>query len=285
MKKILIIPNLERDPQLECTKRALYCLVNQALVFAHEDFAPLLPGLAGYLSAGHLYDDIDLVLVLGGDGTLLSATGKAAAANIPVLGINLGHLGFLAQIEKDEIEESLKKLLEKQYTIEERVMLRGTLKKSCGETHFFDALNDIVISRSRSSRLLDMNLYVNGQFVDDYKADGMIIATPTGSTAYSMSAGGPIVDPSVKSFLITPVCPHKLYSRTIVVPDDYEITMTISNANLCSAVVTADGQNDADFSEGDVLTLTRSPYTAQFIQIHDNRFYSMLHHKLLGKEK
>ena len=148
-----------------------------------------------------------------------------------------------------------------------------------------DSLNDIVVSRSQSPKLIDINVHIHGQFVDDYKADGMIIATPTGSTAYSMSAGGPIVDPAVKSFLITPICPHKMYSRTIVVPDDYEITMTINNQNPRPAVVTADGQDDAMFSEGDILTLRRSEYTARLMRIHDSRFYSMLHNKLLVKEK
>ncbi len=113
----------------------------------------------------------------------------------------------------------------------------------------------------------------------------MIVATPTGSTAYSMSAGGPILDPAVKSFLITPICPHKLYSKTIVVPDNSEIVMTINNDNPRPATLAADGQENALFAEGDVLTLVRSEYSAKLIKIHGSKFYSMLHHKLLGKEK
>ena len=285
MKRILLIPNIERDPELLYTKKALAVIGGKAQVFAHEDFASQLPDLAGYRQTENLYDGIDLALVLGGDGTLLSAAGTAAKLNIPIVGINLGHLGFLAQIEKDEMEDSLTKLLNDDYTIEERIMLQATLTRADGQSTVLHSLNDIVIARNESSRLIDMNLYINNHYVDDYKADGMIIATPTGSTAYSLSAGGPIVDPSVKSFLITPICPHKLYSRTILVPDDCEITMTISNQNPRSAVVTADGRGNIVFSEGDVLSLKRSEYSAHLIRIHPSRFYSGLHDKLLGKEK
>lgn len=285
MKRILIVPNLERDPDLQYTNTVLSCLSGRAEVFAGEAFRALLPGLSGYVPEDTLDPSVDLVLVLGGDGTLLSVAGKAAALNIPVLGINLGHLGFLAQIEKNEIEESLEKLLKDEYTIENRIMLGATLKRKNGDVLRFDSLNDVVVSRSMSTKLIDVNLYINGELVDDYKADGMIVATPTGSTAYSMSAGGPILDPAVKSFLITPICPHKLYSKTIVVPDESEIMMTISNENPRSAAIAADGQENSVFSEGDVLLLKRSDYTARLINIQGSRFYSMLHHKLLGKEK
>ncbi len=285
MKRILIVPNVDRDPALCYTKKALNCLLGKAKVFVSEKLKDSLPCLDGYVSEDALYENIDLVLVLGGDGTLLAVARETAARKIPILGINLGHLGFLAQIEKNEIEESLARLLAEEYTIDERVMLCATLRTASGDVHVLKSLNDIVISRGMNSRLLDLNLYINNQFVDDYKADGMIVATPTGSTAYSLSAGGPIVDPAVRSFLITPVCPHKLYSRSIVAPDDCEITMTISNENPRSAIVTADGQGDFIFSEGDTLTLSRSEFNARLIRICDSHFYGKLHHKLLGKEK
>ena len=283
--RILVIPNQDRDPDLSYTKQALGCLAGKAEVYVHESLHTQLPNLAGYKPTDCLYDGVDFVLVLGGDGTLLAAASTAAILNIPIVGINLGHLGFLAQIEKEEMEKSLEKLLAGDYTIEERMMLCATIRSANGQATEFHALNDIVISRNENARLIDMDVYINGNFVDDYKADGMIIATPTGSTAYSMSAGGPIVDPSVKSFLITPICPHKLYSRTIVVPDNCEITMTINNKNPRSAVITADGRGDTVFSKGDTLTLKRSAFCARLIRIHESHFYSMLHEKLLGKEK
>lgn len=283
--KILILPNLDRDPDLLYTKKSLAFLRGKAEVYAHESLRSQLSGLAGYRAADSLYDGIDLALVLGGDGSLLSAANTAAMLGIPILGINLGHLGFLAQIEKENMEESLTKLLAGEYTIEERMMLSATICQANGETSMIHALNDIVISRNESSRLIDMDVYIDDNFIDDYKADGMIIATPTGSTAYSMSAGGPIVDPAVKSVLITPICPHKLYSRTIVVPDNCEIVMTINNKNPRSAVVTADGRGNIVFAKGDRLIIKRSDFCARLIRFRDSRFYNMLHEKLLGKEQ
>jgi len=284
MNKILIIPNPHRDPQLVYTKKALACLAEQS-VFVSPHFAPMLKDLAQPAPNDVPYQGMDLVIALGGDGTLLSIAREAAVYQLPVLGINLGHLGFLAEIEKHEIEESLFRLCHGQFSIENRMMLHGEVRRATGESITFNALNDIVVSRSQSSRLIELKLCVNGEFVDDYKADGMIVATPTGSTAYSMSAGGPILDPAVKSFVITPICPHKLYAKTIVVPDEVEISMTISNRNPRPAVVSSDGLENAEISQGDSLVLRRSDYTARLVKINDNRFYSVLQHKLLGKEK
>ncbi len=284
MNRTLVIPNPKRDPDFFYTKQVLSCLKDRPL-FVSEAYASSVDGLAKPLPRDTMYENVDLVIALGGDGTLLGAAREAAVYQRPVLGINLGHLGFLAEIEKHEIKESLAKLSAGEFTIENRMMLRAQLECATGETQTFDALNDIVVSRSHSSRLIYLNLYVNGEFIDNYKADGMIVATPTGSTAYSMSAGGPILDPAVKSFVITPICPHKLYAKTVVVPDQVEITMTINNKNPRSAVISSDGQRGVPFSEGDVLTLKRSEYTAQLVKIKDSRFYSVLQHKLLGKER
>lgn len=285
MKRIALMPNLERDPGLIYTKKLLTLLAGRE-VFVSRDFSELLSGDVVFVPSSRLFNkSIDLVIALGGDGTLLEAARKAAVCQIPVMGINLGHLGFLAEVEKHEIESCLHDLLIGEYSIENRMMLRAVITRPGGKTVTFDALNDIVVSRGKSTRLIDVNLYIDNQFVDDYKADGMIVATPTGSTAYSMSAGGPILDPTARSFVLTPICPHKLYARTIVVPDTREITMTIRNDIPRSVVVSCDGQVSTPFSEGDVLTLTRSEHTARLINLHGDRFYRVLQHKLLGKEQ
>lgn len=285
MKRIALMPNLERDPGLIYTKKLLTLLAGRE-VFVSRDFSELLSGDVVFVPPSRLFNkSIDLVIALGGDGTLLEAARKAAVCQIPVMGINLGHLGFLAEVEKHEIESCLHDLLIGEYSIENRMMLRAVITRPGGKTVTFDALNDIVVSRGKSTRLIDVNLYIDNQFVDDYKADGMIVATPTGSTAYSMSAGGPILDPTARSFVLTPICPHKLYARTIVVPDTREITMTIRNDIPRSVVVSCDGQVSTPFSEGDVLTLTRSEHTARLINLHGDRFYRVLQHKLLGKEQ
>lgn len=283
MKKILIVPNLERDPDLCYTKETVSCL-QWATLYATKEIADVIGNGVLPLCENALYQNIDLAIALGGDGTLLAVARDAAVYNVPVLGINLGHLGFLSEIERQDIKESLSRLQQDQFTIENRMMLKATLTQSNNQTVIFHALNDIVVSRCESSRLINVNVCIDNQFIDDYKADGMIIATPTGSTAYSMSAGGPIVDPALESFVITPICPHKLYTKSIVVPSHRDISMTISNQNPRPAMVNSDGQGDAVFSQGDVLTISRSDYTVRLVKINGDRFYSVLRNKLLGKE-
>jgi len=283
MKNVLVVPNLDRDPDLIYTKQVFACLGGRN-AFVRAEHAALFSDLAKAQSPHAPYEGIDLVIVLGGDGTLLSVAREAAPCGVPVLGINLGHLGFLAEVEKHEIEESLSQLFAGKYSIENRIMLSAVLEKQSGETAHFEALNDIVVSRSGSSRLIDLNLYINDELVDDYKADGLIVATPTGSTAYAMSAGGPILDPAVHSFVITPICPHSLYAKTIVAPDSVEIKMTVNSQNARLAVVSSDGTENEILAKGDSLTLHRSAHTAHLIKLNNHRFYSVLQHKLLGKE-
>ncbi|MBR6728942.1 MAG: NAD(+)/NADH kinase, partial [Clostridia bacterium] len=218
MQRILVMPNRDRDPDFTYTKEVLACLSGQAEVVLCEDFAKELPGASAFLPRADLYKEVSCVIALGGDGTLLQAAREAAVNKRPVLGINLGYLGFLTEVERHEIKESLARVLSGDYMVEERLMLQGVLQRKEKETIHFEALNDIVVARSCGTRLIDLHLCLDGEPVDEFKADGMIIATPTGSTAYSMSAGGPIVDPAVESILLTPICPHKLYAKNLVVP-------------------------------------------------------------------
>lgn len=285
MKRILLMPNPDRDPDLHYTKQVINILKGKAFLLVSQRYEQDLSGLDGYLSQDELYKTADFVIALGGDGMLLQVAREAAVYKIPVLGINLGHLGFLAEVERHDIEGSLQQLLHGEYTIEERMMVQGILERKNGEVLQFDALNDIVIARSQGTRLIDLDLSINGEYVDDFRADGMIIATPTGSTAYSMSAGGPIVDPAVSCFLVTPICPHKIYAKNMIVPQTHAITLTVQADNPLPAMVTADGQTEQMFSFGDVLTVKESKNKARLIRMKGNRFYSILHEKLLGKER
>jgi len=285
MNRILIIPNIDRDPELLYTRQVLACLQGRVQLTVSRDFSAALPELSDYQAPEALYEGVSSVVALGGDGTLLRAAREAAQYKLPVLGVNLGHLGFLAEVEREEICESLELFLAGRYTIEKRMMIHGSLQKATGESLAFEALNDIVLARSCGTRLIDLNVCIDGEFVDDFKADGMIVATPTGSTAYSMSAGGPIVDPALSSFLITPICPHKLYAKNLVVPDVRTITMTVSKTNPLPAMVTADGQGETEFFPGDTLTIQKSDNTARLIRLKGSRFYTVLHQKLLGKER
>jgi len=285
MKRILLMPNPDRDPDLCFTKQVVTVLKNKAFLMVSRRYEQVLPGLDSYPAQDELYKTADFVIALGGDGMLLQVAREAAVYKIPVLGINLGHLGFLAEVERHDIKSSLQQLLNGEYTIEERMMVQGILERKDGEVLQFDALNDIVVARSQGTRLIDLNLSINGEYVDDFRADGMIIATPTGSTAYSMSAGGPIVDPAVSCFLVTPICPHKIYAKNMIVPQTHTITLTVSADNPLPAMVTADGQSEQMFSFGDVLTVKKSENKARLIRMKGNRFYSILHEKLLGKER
>jgi NAD+ kinase len=165
-------------------------------------------------------EDVDCCIVLGGDGTMLQASHNVLGRDIPILGVNLGTLGYLAEIEKSGIDDALKQLLNEHYVIENRMMLRGVMQ---GDIHD-EALNDIVIARKESLQVISFNIYVNGMFLNNYHADGMIISTPTGSTGYNMSAGGPIVEPGAQMILLTPICPHTLTTRSIVLSADDTVT-------------------------------------------------------------
>ncbi len=285
VKTIFLAPNTVKDQNLEFTKQVAALSKGRAHLLLDRKFIHFQVPNVEYCTQEEALCAAHAVFALGGDGTLLSVAGEVLHTGQPILGFNLGRLGFLAEVEPKEVVACLDKFFQEDYVVEKRMMLRAQindLKK--GETRTFDSLNDIVISRGASSRLLDLNVFVDEEFVDDFKADGMIVATPTGSTAYSMSAGGPIVDPSVDSMLITPICPHKLYSRAIVVPAEKVITASMDSGRYSGAVVAADGREDTPFTENCRLTITKSPFVTKLIRVNGSRFYSVLRHKLTGKE-
>lgn len=284
MKTIFMAPNSIKDKNLDFTRMVAKLSSGRARLLLDKSFSEF--GIEGVecCEKADALAIADAVFALGGDGTLLSVAHDVLKTGQPILGFNLGRLGFLAEVEQKELESSLNKFFDDDYVIENRMMLRAELKKGDGGSQYYDSLNDIVISRGGASRLLDINVYVDGEFVDDFKADGMIVATPTGSTAYSMSAGGPIVDPSMDSMLITPICPHKLYSRAIMVPAEKTITASMCKGHFCSALVSADGREETPFDDNSVLTITKSPHVTGLVRVNGSRFYSVLRHKLAGKD-
>lgn len=285
MKTIYMAPNPIKDQRLEFTKMVAELSKSKARLLLEESFAKYEVAGVEYCSKEQALAEADFVFALGGDGTLLSAAHDVLLSGQAILGFNLGRLGFLAEVEKKEVADCLERFFSQDYVIESRMMLRSCLKNlQTGGEQIFDSLNDVVVSRGSGSRLLDVNVYIDDEFVDDYKADGMIVATPTGSTAYSMSAGGPIVDPSMDSMLITPICPHKLYSRAVLVPAQKTITASMGKGRIGGAQVSADGREETAFTENSLLTITKSPFQTKLIRVSGNRFYSVLRHKLIGKE-
>lgn len=213
----------------------------------------------------------DLVISVGGDGTFLCAVRSVLTSEIPIIGINLGNLGYMTEISKDEIYEALSQILAGKYSIEERILLEADF---IGEKLY--ALNDIVVSRGIQSKLLDLNLFFDDKFVDCYRADGLILSTPTGSTAYSLSAGGPIVEPDLDALLITPICAHSLYQRPIIVRGDTNIRVTSSGC-----MVTADGQEVRERYEKTFVTICKSEKKVKLIKLKNNFFFDTVRRKFM----
>lgn len=212
---------------------------------------------------------VDFVFVIGGDGTLLKAARFYSKEFAPVFGINLGRLGFLSQTKECDLTQSVEKILAGKYKIEERLML-------VSNDNVY-ALNDFVIKGSSSSRTSRFYLSINDKFVCDYLADGLIVSTPTGSTAYGLSAGGPVLSPSLKAIVIIPICPHTLTARPLVIPSDEKIT--ISTCDSCTSfIVAADGQDT--FNVNSKIEIEKSKFTAKLALLDDNEFYSVLRNKL-----
>ena len=210
----------------------------------------------------------DFVLVLGGDGTLLSVAREVAGTRMPVLGINLGTLGFLAEVEPNRMEEAIERLMNGDYLIEERMMLDATVVHDGKETVLSSALNDVTLTRCGSLQMIRYSIYVNGKLLCNMGADGVIVATPTGSTGYNMSAGGPIAEPGAKLLMLTPVCAHTLNSRSVILRSDDVVEIVIGTANDGSALTVeaaSDGHEKVMMSTGDTLRIRKSDKTTVIV--------------------
>ena len=227
---------------------------------------------------------MDCVLVLGGDGTLLQAAVDLADLSVPFLGINLGTLGFLAEVNKDDIEQALSKLLKGEYEIENRMMLVGYYGSGQEEEQYNTrALNDIVITRKGTLQIITFTISVNGQFLHRYSADGMIVATPTGSTGYNLSAGGPVVDPKAQLMVISPICPHSMQHNSIVLSPEDEITIEIETGHdgiKQEVEAIFDGSHRVTLCTGDKIIIKRSEKTTGIVKLNKASFLEILHRKM-----
>ncbi len=232
-----------------------------------------------YCSADEIYSSAEMVIVLGGDGFMLETARRASVADIPILGINLGRVGYMTELEPSELD-LIEEVFKGNYTIDERAMLSVTIltkdEQKKGESY---ALNEAVVANGSTARIVDLQLSDNGVLVSDFRADGLVIATPTGSTAYSLSAGGPIVDPKLSCFCVTPICPHSLLARPLVFPD----TARLEVKNICAREkvlhLTLDGRVTYDLYYGDTAVITKSALTTKLIRIKERSFYSKIRTK------
>lgn len=226
-----------------------------------------------------LRERIDIAITLGGDGTLLSVTRKLACANIPVLGVNLGQLGFLADVEVAELEDAIDLLFQGRYTLQQRLMLEAWVRRGEEETFLSYAMNEVVVTKSGFSRMVELEVEMQGQAMTRFAADGVIVATPTGSTGYSLSAGGPIVHPALEVLLLTPICPHTLHARPFVIPGDEPLCIRVP-APQGDILVTADGQNGYRVQPGEQVCVRRTPQKVPFIRLPGTSYYAALRRKL-----
>ncbi len=244
---------------------------------------------AAYANLDHFFsreevpDGTDLVIVLGGDGTLLSAARVVAGRDIPLFAVNLGHLGFLTAIPVEDLFPELERALHSEHRIGRRRMVECQLIREDRIIATYSALNDVVITKSELARMIDLDTHVDDHFVAAYKADGLIISTPTGSTAYSLSAGGPVIFPSVAAFCITPICPHMLTNRPVIVPDTSIIQILSHSEN--GTYLTIDGQVGEPLERGDRIICRSSPKTIQLIRPPKMLFFDVLREKLKWGER
>ena len=225
--------------------------------------------------------DMECVITLGGDGTLIQAARDLAGRDLPMIGINLGGLGYLTQIGREgDVKELLDALLEDSYQIQERMMLKGCVYRDGRPVKDSIALNDIVLTRDGDPRVLKLKLYVDGQFLNEFSADGMIVATPTGSTAYNLSAGGPIAQPDGQLMILTPICPHMLTSRTIVFGAGSRIRIEIPATNRGSQVAAFDGDTLVRLENGDYIEITKAETVTRVVKLDHRSFLDILKMKM-----
>ncbi len=270
----------QKEKAFEVAKRiSLWFEEKQLPLFAAGDTARRTGGNVIPLDYKQMFKELDAVIVLGGDGTFLSAARAFFGRNIPLLGFNLGHLGFLMENDVEMVDEILTKLLAGDYKIEERMMLEGRVFRNKKQIHSFVGLNDIVVNKGSFSRLIKINVYIEDDLFITYPGDGLIVATPTGSTAYSLSAGGPIINPGIESLIITPICPHMIYSRSIIIGADEEISLEMAQPQQ-KAAITIDGQEGVALGKKDIIKIRRGAEKTKLIRFADWSYYRLLANRL-----
>ncbi|MET0514922.1 MAG: NAD(+)/NADH kinase [Nitrospiraceae bacterium] len=220
-----------------------------------------------------------VLLVLGGDGTMLNAARLAGERGIPILGVNMGGLGFLTEVRLENLYPSLERVFASDFVIDERLMLKTHLHRHGETVAQGTMLNDVVISKGTLARMIELKITIQGQFVTNLRGDGLIVSTPTGSTAYSLSAGGPIINPAVQGLILTPVCPHTLTHRPLIVPLNAEIDVTLTSKDD-GAMATLDGQVGVAMTQGDTVEITTSEHRTRLIRFPDSSYYEVLREKL-----
>ncbi|SDB43672.1 NAD(+)/NADH kinase [Butyrivibrio sp. INlla16] len=283
MRRFFIITNRGKDPGMKATLR-IRDYLEQKGAFCEVAEIESTANKNGKEYFCKVPDCVECCIVLGGDGTMLQAAGNVLGKNIPLIGVNLGTLGYMAEVDLSEVESAMDKLLNDEYEIEDRMMLQGVLCQGEEKGVINYALNDIVIARCSSLRVFNFNVYVNDLPLTTYQSDGIILSSPTGSTAYNMSAGGPIVDPKARILLLTPICPHAANGRTIVLSENDKVTIEIGKGSGdCTLELEAslDGRKRMMMKSGDRIDITAAKQVTKILKLSSESFLNILRKKLV----
>ena len=293
MKYFYIVTNRFKDPDGVNTRKIAHFLRSKgAECVCQIEQEQAFNKTGSYSDVRLVPDNTECVIVLGGDGTLIQASRELSEKDIPFIGVNIGTLGYLTDTDMSSFEETLESLLRDDYEIDRRMMLDGCIYR--GEERIFSdmALNDVVINRNGALRIIDFDIYVNGEYLNTYSADGVIVSTATGSTAYSLSAGGPIIQPTARLIMVTPICPHSLNQRSIIFAADDEIMiemkdnkslsgrMTGSLKNDSARVATFDGESFCEVVTGDRIVITQSKRISRFVKTSRISFLERIRNKM-----
>lgn len=279
-KKIGFVTNIEKDPTLQETKKMVdFVLKKGCEVYVSETFSDVHPDVIA-TSSSEMYKSVDFVVVIGGDGTILRVARSAAIFDTPILGINFGTLGYLADVEKVNAIDAIEKVLNGDFTIENRMMLEPYVERGCVSHEINLALNEVCITNSVCSRMIKLSVEVNGEYFDTFRADGIIVSTPTGSTAYNLSAGGPILSPHTELMTITHICPHTLYARPFVI-DGNDVVRIQVQSNYNNVQMSCDGQSTVQMKNDDVIVVKKSRYVTRIIKTTNMNFYDILRRKMV----
>jgi len=285
IKSIGIIAKDKSDAVNKTINRLAEFIANKNCTLIYDKSAEGLIDNANYVNRKTLAENADLAIVVGGDGTFLSAVRSLADHNIPILGINLGRLGFLVDISPDDMLQHLDQILQGNYVDESRFLLQAQVERNENIIASADAFNDVVVHIRDVARMIEFETYINGQFVNYQRADGLVISTPTGSTAYALSSGGPLLHATLEAMVVVPICPHTLTNRPLVINADSKVEIIIGESKQSTSQVTFDGQTAFDVKPGDKIIIQKKP--ANIILIHPTSYdyYEILRAKLHWSEQ
>lgn len=284
--KIAVLVNTDKPKAIQCAKdiAEMFLKTDTEILMLSENKS-LFTGLdiTYYDLIEEIFDNCNIAVTVGGDGTIIHNAKFATIAHKPLIGVNVGRLGFAADVEPDNIEE-LKRLITGEFSIQNRMLLEVSVKHVDGTEDKYIAVNDAIVARGQLSRIIDITVSHNNSKISTYHADGVLFSTPTGSTAYSLSAGGPVIYPEMECILLTPVCPHSLMSRSVLFDSTAILTINVNYPENASVILSIDGEINVDILDTDVVTIKKYPKKLKLLSVHNCNFYQLLNEKLKERE-